>query len=325
MPSMKRISSGGLPAVWKSRVTVLVGFLLLLYVVLPRLGSFADSWQILLHARIAPLLLAGGLVAATYCFAAGVYVMLAHRTIRFVPTLSVQVSTAFTNRLLPAGLGGLTLYVAYLRKTRHTMTQSVAIAATNNALGIMAHMLLLAVVLVAGDKFIMGYRWHLPSLSGLGLVFAGVTILAIAGISVNRLRHYALHILRQLQQYAAGYRRHPARLVVALLYAMAVTLCHVAALYFCTRAVGAQESFWVIFVVFTAGTLAGTVTPTPGGLGGVEAGLAAALIAYGVDASAALAAVLLYRLLTYWLLLVPGFLTFLTIRKRWLTHLSSIV
>ena len=322
---MKRnLSSGGLPAVWKSRVVVLVGFLLLLYVVLPHIGSFADSWQILVRARFAPLLLASGFVAATYCFAAGVYVMLAHRTLRFVPTLSVQVSTAFTNRLLPAGLGGLTLYVAYLRKTNHTMTQSVAIAATNNALGIVAHMLLLTATFRAGDTFVMGYTWRMPALSGLGLALAGMAILAVSIISINRLRHYALHILRQLQRYAAGYRRHPARVAVALLYAMAVTICHVAALYFCTRAVGIAESFWVVFVVFTAGTLAGTVTPTPGGLGGVEAGLAAALIAYGVDASAALAAVLLYRLLTYWLLLGPGFITFLAIRKRWLTHLASI-
>ena len=42
-------------------------------------------------------------------------------------------------------------------------------------------------------------------------------------------------------------------------------------------------------------------SPLPGGLGGIEAALTAGLIAVGTDASAALSAVLLYRVFTYWL------------------------
>jgi uncharacterized protein (TIRG00374 family) len=61
-----------------------------------------------------------------------------------------------------------------------------------------------------------------------------------------------------------------------------------------------------VFLVFTFGIALGTATPTPGGLGGIEAGLVAGLIIYHVDSATALATVLLYRLLSYWLPLLVG-------------------
>jgi uncharacterized protein (TIRG00374 family) len=63
-------------------------------------------------------------------------------------------------------------------------------------------------------------------------------------------------------------------------------------------------------LVLTAGVAGGTLTPTPGGLLGVEAGLIAGFAAFGISTADALAAALLYRLLTYWLALVGGFIAF---------------
>jgi uncharacterized membrane protein YbhN (UPF0104 family) len=58
---------------------------------------------------------------------------------------------------------------------------------------------------------------------------------------------------------------------------------------------GLIEFARVYFVV----TLLSSFVPVPGGVGVVEAGLTGALVAAGVDASSALAGVLVYRLLTY--------------------------
>jgi uncharacterized protein (TIRG00374 family) len=54
------------------------------------------------------------------------------------------------------------------------------------------------------------------------------------------------------------------------------------------------------FVYFT-GTTLGSIIPTPGGLGAMEAALTAGLTAAGVPGAVAVSAVLLYRLLTFWL------------------------
>ena len=65
---------------------------------------------------------------------------------------------------------------------------------------------------------------------------------------------------------------------------------------------GLLEFGRVYFVV----TLLSSFVPVPGGVGVVEAGLTGALVAAGVDGGAALAGVLVYRLLTYVTPIVVG-------------------
>ena len=56
-----------------------------------------------------------------------------------------------------------------------------------------------------------------------------------------------------------------------------------------------------IAVVYLTGSAIGSILPTPGGLGGVEAALTAGLTAAGLPGAVAVSAVLLFRLLTFWL------------------------
>ena len=72
-------------------------------------------------------------------------------------------------------------------------------------------------------------------------------------------------------------------------------------------AIGEPASYWVCFVGVVIASLAATLGPIPMGLGTFEAGMVAALSAFGVSVEAALTATLLYRGLSLWLPLVPGF------------------
>ena len=49
------------------------------------------------------------------------------------------------------------------------------------------------------------------------------------------------------------------------------------------------------------GSALGAIVPTPGGVGAVEAALTAGLVAAGLHGTEAASAVLLFRLLTFWL------------------------
>jgi uncharacterized membrane protein YbhN (UPF0104 family) len=49
----------------------------------------------------------------------------------------------------------------------------------------------------------------------------------------------------------------------------------------------------------SSGVALGSIVPTPGGLGGVEAGLIAAFVAFGYDPTLAASATVLFRLATY--------------------------
>jgi undecaprenyl-diphosphatase len=77
--------------------------------------------------------------------------------------------------------------------------------------------------------------------------------------------------------------------------------------------------FWPLTIaVLSVGALLGAAVPTPGGLGGVEAGILGGLIACGVPAAAALAATVIYRGLTYWMPIIPGLTILPWVRKHYL-------
>ena len=59
-----------------------------------------------------------------------------------------------------------------------------------------------------------------------------------------------------------------------------------------------------IGLVYLTGSAIGSIIPTPGGIGAVEAGLTAGRTAAGVPV--AVSAVLLFRLLTFWLTIPFG-------------------
>lgn len=98
-----------------------------------------------------------------------------------------------------------------------------------------------------------------------------------------------------------------------------LTLGYVACLDASVRAFGGEVSFAALAVVYVTGNTVGTAVPTPGGLGAVEAALTAGLGAAGLGAGIAVPAVLLFRLLTFWLPIIPGWLAWNRLQRHgWL-------
>jgi putative heme transporter len=72
------------------------------------------------------------------------------------------------------------------------------------------------------------------------------------------------------------------------------------------RATGAEVPWQGLFLAYGAGMTAASLGFTPGGLGIIEAALAAALIGAGIKGHQALGAVLVYRLISFWLVMAAG-------------------
>ncbi len=72
-------------------------------------------------------------------------------------------------------------------------------------------------------------------------------------------------------------------------------------------------------IAYGAGQLAAALPITPGGLGAVEGSITIALVAFGGAHVATVDAVLLYRLISFWLVLVIGWLLVgeLALEVRW--------
>src|SRR4029077_18369052 len=80
------------------------------------------------------------------------------------------------------------------------------------------------------------------------------------------------------------------------------------------HAAGATVPWHDLLLVYGSGIAAQGLNITPGGLGVTEGTLSLALVATGLGTSQALAAVLLYRLASFWLVALAGWLVLLWLR-----------
>jgi uncharacterized protein (TIRG00374 family) len=100
----------------------------------------------------------------------------------------------------------------------------------------------------------------------------------------------------------------PVPLTVGLLLAIAAWSCEAIALHRILDALGAEVTIAGACFAFAAASLLGVLSMLPGGLGGFEATMVLLLGAATVDKSVAVAATLLFRLGTLWLVSLLGLL-----------------
>ena len=80
------------------------------------------------------------------------------------------------------------------------------------------------------------------------------------------------------------------------------------------HAFGVTPPLIIVLQAYLIGQLGGAL-PLPGGLGGIDGGLIGTLIVYGVPAAQAAAAVLLYRVVLFWVPLIMGVPAFISLRR----------
>lgn len=97
--------------------------------------------------------------------------------------------------------------------------------------------------------------------------------------------------------------------------APAYLLCDIAVLWLAIHALGHSVPAAPLLVAYLLGYLA-NVIPIPGGLGVLDGGLAGALLAYHVPATAALGGVLIYHALALWIPTVSGTLAFIAAQRE---------
>ena len=87
---------------------------------------------------------------------------------------------------------------------------------------------------------------------------------------------------------------------------LAITMGYILALAVSVSAFGTGPAFTSVALVYLIGSTMASVAPTPGGIGAVEATLIAGLTSAGMPSTTAVAAVILFRLGTFWIPLLPG-------------------
>ena len=151
-------------------------------------------------------------------------------------------------------------------------------------------------------------------------VVVAVALVAGLVLAVPRLRRLAADKLRpkarDIWANLTGVARSPHKLALLVGGSFGSELLVAMALSVSLRAFGDHLRLPVLIVVITLAGIIGGISPSPGGMGVVEAGMILGLTAAGVAESDATAAVFIQRLFTSYLPPIWGWITLVWMRKR---------
>jgi uncharacterized membrane protein YbhN (UPF0104 family) len=277
----------------------------------------------LTHIEFGPLIANAewGWVAAAVLFSAASYVAAAMALLGFVPervpflrTVAAQVAGSFVKIVAPAAVGGVALNTRFLQRAGVRPGLAVASVGASQLFGLGCHILMLL-----SFGYLTGTE-KTPSLTPSRTVIAGLLTVAVLVLVVTSVPFLRKFVVTRVRSLFAGVvprmldvLQRPQKLITGIGGMLLLTACFVMCLDASIRAFGdesASISLASVAVVFLAGNALGSAAPTPGGVGAVEATLTVGLIAVGLPKEVAAPAVLLYRLLTLWLPVLPGWLFF---------------
>jgi uncharacterized membrane protein YbhN (UPF0104 family) len=230
----------------------------------------------------------------------------------------VQLATAFVGVAMPPTVGHVAVNARYLHREKVDEGTIAAAVTVSQLVNIVTTVLLLIVLGVLTGSGLSKFKIAPGADVLIGLAVIAVAVITVLAVPLTRRKVTGAvwpH-LRQIGPRLLEAVSQPLRLGIAVGANLLLTVAYSLALIAALRSVGAHPAILATVVVFLAGNAVGAATPTPGGIGGVEAVLAAGLTAIGIPAHEAIPAVLLFRMATFWLPIPAGWVSYLLLQRR---------
>ena len=285
------------------------------YVLLTQLGrvNFIDVFR---TADTSWLALGLGFSILTYVAATMALSGVVPERLSFWKTFQAQWAASFATLVAPPTLGSVAINVRYLsKKGMHTALAGASVAVAQ-AMAFFSHIILLFVaVIAAGTSSDFSFR---PPRTAI-IVFLVVALSASALFTIPNIRRWATGkiqpIFSQVLPRLSSLANQPKKLLSGVFGVLLLNLAYCACLVASVRAFTTDASIAAIALVYLAASVVGQAAPTPGGLGAVEAALAAGLTAAGIDSGIAISATLVFRLATFWFPTIPGWFAFQNLQR----------
>ena len=232
-------------------------------------------------------------------------------------TFLAQLASTFTNRITPAQAGGFALNIRFLQRAGVETPVAVTGVGINTLGGAVVHIPLIFVFFVwAGTD---GFPFALPDTKiflyvALGFVAVSLIMLAIPAVR-SFIRRRLLPPAKQAVSGLGAVVRRPGKVLALLAGSFIVTMSYTVAMYLSVQAFGGGLSFAQVGFAYLAGSAIAVAAPTPGGLGATEAALLAGLSVLGLPNEVGLPSVFLFRLATFWLPILPGWLALRALQR----------
>jgi len=235
-------------------------------------------------------------------------------------TILAQVAGDFATLVSPPTLGAVAINLRYLTKSGLHPALATASVGVSQVAAFAVHIVLLTgFAIAAGTQ--ADFTFDPPPWAVIAAVI--VALLVIAAFAVPIVRRYVFGrvrpLLREVIPRLVTVAQRPTKLLEGIGGILLLNLGYIVTLMACVRAFDGDLNIAAIAVVYLAGATIGQAAPTPGGLGAVEAALAAGLTAAGLDGGVAVSSVLLFRLITFWIPTIPGYLAF-----NWMTKKGAL-
>jgi uncharacterized protein (TIRG00374 family) len=117
-------------------------------------------------------------------------------------------------------------------------------------------------------------------------------------------------------RFTLGLFANPRRGGLAVIGAVGFWAANIGILWASFQAFGAEVPIAVVVQGFFLGMVANLIPLAPAGVGAVDAGMIGAFVLFGIPEETVFPAILIYRLVAFWLPIPPGIIAFFQLRKR---------
>jgi uncharacterized membrane protein YbhN (UPF0104 family) len=239
----------------------------------------------------------------------------------FGPVYAMQLATGYMNVALPSNLARMAVNIRFFQRQGLSAPTAVASGAIDSFASTILQAVLLAVLLLFSESSLpLDLSAPSAGLRTLLWVLAGALVVCIGALAavhrfrtaiVDRVRRWWPDVRATLVAIRASHK-----LALLVLGSLATELLFAVAIGLFVRSFGYHVDLNELLVINIGVSLLASIIPVPGGIGVAEFGLTVGLTSAGMTPEAAVAAVLLYRISTYYLPPVWGFPAMLWLQRN---------
>ncbi len=294
----------------------LVGALLLLYGVYSQRHVLTNSLSTIRHASEVPTIACFALSWFLFVWSALGYRILLQKSIKLHLIMLAHLAAGGPGRVIPGGAGYLSIGTLFLRKSGLKLSNALAIALTSNLAGLIVNVAVLCIVFIASPSLLRSL--HISAKNALILLAITAVIVGILAVArrSKKVKKGTDEAGKEFKKLWQRLLHDPLRLLGLIGIMLATILTNSFMLYLAAHAVGLHLPLISALVAMSTGVALGSLVPTPGGIGGVEAGLIVSMHALGFNIEIATSAALLYRAATYLQPFIPGIGAYFYLRKK---------
>jgi uncharacterized membrane protein YbhN (UPF0104 family)/tRNA A-37 threonylcarbamoyl transferase component Bud32 len=308
-----------------SRITIkgVVSFLAFLFlgnVLLLFVANIGDIWEALKGADYSDIPLMVFFMLISYF--GGTFSLMGAVNIRLpiFRTLLIMFAQSFLNRFIPANAGGMALRMRYLQRNGVDLVVAAgSVGLTSAASGVMQVFTIIFFLTWAGRGDEAGGTFSIPDLPWLLII-----LVAIVAIGIVLTTAFGKRLLGQLKIQVSKLwgelkllARQPVKMLMLFAGAEFGKLMGIVMLWQSLNAFDVTGiSFAQLGAMYVIATTVAGAVPVPGGVGPLEAALTAGLVGLGVDPATAAAIVVFFRVISYWLPILPCWLAYRYVQKH---------